>query len=152
MARIIECAARTYGDSDTEEFVRALLQVLTEYSDWATVPLPGRGLIGTSSWTVGLISRGGTQPTFHSSGFQSQFVYGNGAANQVRHFIGWFVGGYAWADPLAQAALRALETGAVDYAQDVALGDAAIELGDQIETGELRPSQLGNEIRKRICQ
>jgi RHS repeat-associated protein len=151
MARTVECAASSYGN-DVEGFVRALQSVLTGAQ--------GGTQRATPEWFVGGFGNTGFRPEFADDELQRQYP-NDPAPNQVRHFIGWFGAGFY----LGNAAIPALfgvekTSGAAGTQDDIALGLAAISLGSAVGIDpeskaiqeRLPPSQVAQEIRKKICQ
>lgn len=102
---------------------------------------PGSGVLGR------VIGRQDV-PNFTDSGFRPAF---QDASNQVRHFAGALVAGArhgGLAGRLLNTGREFSTLGSGGGMADVYLGNEAATLGDMIMTGQVRPDQVADIIRR----
>jgi hypothetical protein len=148
LVRMVAKAGEIWPDKG--DMVRGLLAGLT---DLANITWYGGITHSDPNYRVGVFSEdvnylGG----FSDTGFKSTYVDPDrDSANQVRHFVGWFAAGYLGPDFFARRELRNQESTG-DLA-DIALGDAAIGLGDAFRSSVFaRPTLSPNSQAQALAQ
>jgi hypothetical protein len=143
LALLVYKAGQVWGGDATV----GLLGGLTEFS----AILPGTLPPSDPNYRVGVYVKDTYYASsFEGSGFLPQFIKPDEPhSNRIRHFVAYLAAGQAAPDALARRALHNSEGTRDPRNPDVALGEAAIQMGSHMKNFDYR--QLAQDVWHNIC-